>query len=191
MSKRVIVVHGWEGTPEKDWLPWLKNELEKKGFEVSVPTMPNTDEPKIETWVLHLKEQIGKPDKNTFLVGHSLGCQSILRYLEGLPKHSVVGGVILVAGFLNLNNLSKEEQIIIKPWLTKKINLEKASSHTDKISAIFSDNDTWVPLSDSEIFKKRLEAKVIVMKNKGHFSGDEGIFKLPIVLEEILDFMEY
>lgn len=190
MSSRVFIIHGWGGTPEENWFPWLKSELMKKGYEVKVPVMPNTAEPNMDVWVPYLKKKIGKLDKNTILVGHSMGCQTILRYLEGLPKNSRVGGVILVAGFLNLNNLSEEEQVIVKPWLTTSIDLGKARTHTDKITAIFSSNDPWVPLSDSKMFKKQLGAKIIVMKNKGHFSGDDGIKRLPLVLEELLKFSQ-
>lgn len=190
MSKRVFIIHGWEGTPDEGWLPWLKSELQKRGFKVNVPAMPNTNEPKIGTWVPYLKKQVGKINEDTLLVGHSMGCQTILRYLEGLSKNSKVGGVVLVAGFVNLENLTKEEKVIAEPWLTTSIDLEKAKTHTDNITSIFSSNDSWVPLSDSEIFKKKLGAKIIVMKNKGHFSGDDGIKKLPAVLKEILRFSE-
>jgi len=34
MSKRVFLIHGWEGSPEEGWRPWLKKELEKRGFKV-------------------------------------------------------------------------------------------------------------------------------------------------------------
>ena len=35
MNKRVFIAHGWDGYPEEGWFPWLKKELETKGFEVS------------------------------------------------------------------------------------------------------------------------------------------------------------
>lgn len=38
--KKVYIIHGWEGYPEENWLPWLKLELESGGFEVNVPQMP-------------------------------------------------------------------------------------------------------------------------------------------------------
>lgn len=52
MTKRLIIVHGWGGSPDEGWFPWLKNEAEKLGFSVSVPAMPNTNEPRIFNWVL-------------------------------------------------------------------------------------------------------------------------------------------
>ena len=184
MRKKAFIIHGWGGYPGEGWFPWLKRELEKINYEVSVPSMPNPEEPKISEWTSFLSDHIVSPDKNTFLVGHSMGCQAILRYLENLPSEIKIGGVFLVAGFVNLVNLeSKEEREIAKPWLTKPINWNKVKLHIDKIVSIFSDNDTWVPLSDSKIFKDRLGAEIIVEKEKGHFSGDDNVKMLPILLK--------
>ena len=42
MQKRVVIIHGWGGYPDEGWRPWLKHELETKGFLVLVPAMPDT-----------------------------------------------------------------------------------------------------------------------------------------------------
>lgn len=187
MKKRIFIIHGWEGYPEEGWFPWLKKELEKRDFEVFVPVMPNTGEPKIEEWVPFLSKLVGKPDENTYFVGHSIGCQAIMRYLKKLDNIKI-GGVVFVAGWFNLVNLeTKEEEKIAKPWLETSINLEKVKNNSKKIIAIFSDNDQFVPLSDSDIFKKELGAEIIIEHNKGHFSGGDGVTELPIVLEKILE----
>ena len=39
MVKRVFVVHGWDGHPAEGWFPWLKKELEKRGYLVNVLRM--------------------------------------------------------------------------------------------------------------------------------------------------------
>ena len=187
MAKRVFLIHGWEGNPENNWFPWLKRELEKKGFEVYAPAMPDADEPKIESWVSELNEVVGTPDEETYFIGHSIGCQAIMRYLEAQLGNLRVGGVIFVAGFFHLPNLeSQEEEEIAKPWLETPINTDQIKKMTDNIIAVFSDNDPDVPLSDSEIFEKRLGAKIIIEKEKGHFSDDAGVTELPVVLNEIL-----
>ena len=187
MPKRVFIIHGWGGYPEEGWLPWLKQELEGKGFQVEVPSMPNTDNPKIDVWVPFLKDKVGTPDQETFLVGHSIGCQTILRYLESLPEGAKVGGAVLVAGFVHLAKLDEtEEQEIAKPWLETPIQWEKILTHTNNFAAIFSDNDPFVPLDDSKIFESKLGAKIIVQSEKGHFSGSDNINELPVALEELL-----
>ena len=83
--KRVFIIHGWGGKPA-GWLLWLKEELGKKGFEASTLEMPNSEKPEIEEWVGYLSEQAGEVDKDTYFVGHSIGCQTILRFLEKLPE---------------------------------------------------------------------------------------------------------
>src|SRR3989338_2892141 len=116
MKKRVFIVHMWDGRPTDGWYGWLKKELEQRGFKVYVPAMPKTSAPKIKPWIAHLSKIVGPPDKNTFFVGHSIGCQTILRYLETLPPNTRVGGAVFVAGWFTLMNLeTKEEQKIAKP----------------------------------------------------------------------------
>ncbi|MBU4224161.1 alpha/beta hydrolase [Patescibacteria group bacterium] len=187
MKKRVFIIHGWGGSPEDDWFPWLKKELEQKGFEVFAPAMPNTEEPKIEEWVSFLANLVGESDENTYFVGHSIGRQAIMRYMERFDGIKV-GGIVFVAGWFNLANLeSEEEEKIARPWVETPINLEKIKNSSKKIAAIFSDNDPVVPLNDNEIFKKELGAGIIVERNKGHFNASDGVIELPVALEKILE----
>lgn len=72
--KRVIIVHRLNGSPDSDFLPWAKEQLQKEGYEVLVPAMPDPDHPKIETWVSYLAEIIGQPRATDILIGHSVGC---------------------------------------------------------------------------------------------------------------------
>jgi len=187
--KRAFIIHGWEVHPGEGWFPWLKKELGEKSFEVTVPQMPNPDEPKIEEWVPFLKEQVGETDEETFFIGHSIGCQTILRFLEGLGDTVKVGGVILVAGWVNLTaevTGDKESYEIAKEWLETPLDWEKIKKHTDNFVSIFSNDDPYVPLGDLEIFKKELGSKIVLEHNKKHFSGSDNVKELPVVLEEIL-----
>ena len=94
--KRVFIVHGWGGRGNEAWIPWLKKESEKNGFEVHALSMPNPDNPTIENWVGYLSKNVHQPDAETYFVGRSIGCQTTLRYLETI--NVVVGGAVFVAG---------------------------------------------------------------------------------------------
>lgn len=188
MQKRVFIIHGWDGYPDEGWFPWLKKELEQKGFQVHVPAMPEPAEPKIEAWVSHLSKIVGNVDENTFFVGHSIGCQTILRYLENLPVDKKVGGVAFVAGWFTLMNLkTDEEKEIAKPWLGTPFDFEKIRQHTKKFFAVFSDNDEVVPQENKKLFEERLSAKTELEHEKGHFSGSDGVKELMSVLNAILE----
>jgi hypothetical protein len=186
MVKRVFMVHGWGGTPEGEWFPWLKAELEKKGFEVHVPAMPESVEV-IEPWVSILRKTVGKPDENTYFVGHSIGCQTILRYLESLPKTVKVGGAVFVAGWFHLTGLSAEEKKQAKTWFENPIDLEKATQKTKNMIAIFSDNDPYVPLEENKKAYERFCRKIVIEKGKGHINAEARITKLPSILKAVLE----
>lgn len=186
--RRVFIVHGWDGHPNEGWFPWLKAELEKRGYVVSVPAMPHPEKPTIEDWVPALATTVGKPDAQTYFVGHSIGCQTILRYLAGLPKGSTVGGAVFVAGFL-LPLVNNEDPETASPWIESPINTENVRMACKKIHAIFSPTDRWVPLDNKKVFEERLSAVTYVAEGKGekgHFSGSDGVTELPKVLELIL-----
>ncbi|MFA5887673.1 MAG: alpha/beta hydrolase [Candidatus Nanoarchaeia archaeon] len=189
MPKQVFIIHGWGGNPEEGWFPWLKKELEKKRFHVEIPHMPDTDNPKIESWVSFLKKTIKNPDKDTYFVGHSIGCQTILRYLQGI--NAKIGGTVFVAGWITLKGLETDEEwAIAKPWIETPIDFGKVKKSMNKCAAIFSGNDPFVPIDNSNVFKENLGAKIIIEKQKGHFSGSDNVKELPSALKELLDMMK-
>ncbi len=188
MIKRVFVIHGWDGHPEEGWFPWVKKELENKGFEVFVPSMPNPSEPKIKEWVSFLTEMVGEPDEDTYFIGHSIGCQTIIRYLQTLPDGVKIGGAVFVAGWYNLRNLeTDEEKRIARPWVNEPRDDKKIREAVNKAIAIFSDNDPFVMPENQKSWEERIGAKIIIEHGKGHFSGSDGVTELPSALNSVLE----
>lgn len=183
--KRVFIVHRWDGEPDGDWYPWLAEQLEDRGFKTEVLTMPNPEFPEIKSWVSAIKKAVGKPDENTYFVGHSIGCQAIMRYLSGLPAEARIGGSVFVAGWFGLMGLETEEEAATaKSWLETPIDLNKVRTTGGRFAAVFSDNDPFVPLEDAEIFRKMLGAQIVIEKYAGHFAGVE---ELPAALAAVLE----
>ncbi len=187
--KRVLIIHGWGGRPDgNDWLPWAKKELEAKGYEVILPSMPDPVYPKIETWIPFLANLVGDVQDTDIFIGHSIGCQTILRYLETLNNEQKVDKVIMIAPWgVSLSEKAyedEEDKETAKPWLQTSINWDKIKTKARGFIAIFSDDDPLVPLEEnSKLFREKLEAKIIVEHNQGHFSGDDGIQSLPVLLK--------
>ncbi|MFA4845176.1 MAG: alpha/beta fold hydrolase [Patescibacteria group bacterium] len=192
--KRIFIVHGWDGYPEEGWFPWLRRELEARGFEVHVPQLPEPGSPRMKNWVPALAKAVGTADEQTFFVGHSMGCQTIARYLASLPEGVQVGGAVFVAGFFKrLTNLEDDEEVreIASEWLTTPLNLADVFSHLRKSVAIFSDNDPFVPMENQEDFRDQLQSKIIIEHNMGHFSGRrDNVLELPVVLEAVVSLVE-
>jgi|SRR3989344_2351720 len=188
--KKVYIIHGWGGNPDEPLHKWLASELRKEGFKVEIPLMPNSDGPIIEAWVNKLSEVIGKePNKNIIFVGHSIGCQAILRYVTGLEAPGFLGGVVFIAPWFKVSGLeTEEENNIVRSWIETPINYEKILEHIpqNKIVAIFSDNDPFVPKENWGEFEHLLGAKIIIESKKGHFTANEGVVSLSSALEAVL-----
>ncbi|MBU2053299.1 MAG: alpha/beta hydrolase, partial [Nanoarchaeota archaeon] len=190
--KRVFIVHRWEGSPDEPMHKWLKKELKEKGFEVEVPEMPNPDEPEINAWINKLKKVVREPDEDTYFIGHSIGCQGILRYLETLGLGIKVGGAIFIAPWMELDEQTIKEEgeeviEIAKPWTETSIDWDKVKSHSDNFVCIFSDDDAYVPLSNQKLFEEKLSSKIIMEHGKGHYSPDDNIEDNPAALAELLN----
>ncbi len=185
MGKKAVIVHCWGGNPKYCWYPQTRKELEAAGFQVEIPEMPDTEFPKLSLWLPKLKQVIGRPDENLYLIGHSAGVITILRYLEQLDSGKV-GGVVMVAGFTD--DLGYEE---LKNFFETPIDFEKIKKSSKNFVAINSDNDPYVDLKYGDILKEKLGAKLIIKHDMGHFSGpmdnEESFLSLPEVTREILE----
>jgi len=192
--KRVFIIHGWDGYPEEGWFPWLKKELESRGFSVQVPSMPHPENPIIDDWVSFLKDSVGEPDENTYFIGHSIGCQTTLRYLETLEGR-VVGNVVLVAPWMTLSqevwDEGEETVATGNPWVETPINFEKVKNMARRFICIFSEDDPAVPYEENKrIFEEKLNAKIITTTGKGHFREEDGVQELPSALQAVLELAE-
>lgn len=186
MKKRFFIVHRWSGGPQDDWRPWLAEKLIEAGHEVILPSMPNTDEPVIEKWVAHLQSVVADLDQHTYFVGHSIGCQAILRYLETIDKKA--GGAYFVAPWFNLINLEDEEtKLIAKPWIETPIDFDKIKNVCLNIVAFISSNEPYGFIKENkQVLEEKLSAKVHILENRGHFTENDRCRELPELLTEIV-----
>ena len=189
--REVYIIHGWEGSPKEPMHQWMKKELEKKGFSVVAPIMPNPKEPEIDSWVNKISE-IVDTNEEIYFIGHSIGCQTILRYLE--KSDIKVNGVVLIAPWMHLDEKTIEEEgkeikEMARPWIETPINWKKVKSNIkNQVVCIFSDNDRYVPLSNADLFKEKLNAKIIVEHNKFHFDKANNITENKTAVSELLNF---
>ena len=189
---KIFIVHCWEGTKDDGWYPWLDKELSNKKNKVYRFNMPNTDKPKIEEWVSFLDKKVKILDENTYFIGHSIGCQTIMRYLQ-TKEINKIGGILFVSPWLDLLDYAIEDEesfLVAKPWLSEKINFDKIKQFTNNINCIFSSNDYFVSLEQKNKFEKLLNAKTIVVNDKGHISQDDNVYELKEILDESIKMLK-
>ncbi|MEM0202153.1 MAG: alpha/beta hydrolase, partial [Candidatus Micrarchaeaceae archaeon] len=188
MPERVFIVHRWGGSPYTDWYVWFANMLKERGFEAFVPKMPNPSKPSIEAWVDALGKSTKYLDSHTYLVGHSIGCQTILRLLQK-ESSGHIKGMLFVAPWLRLKDAaydSDEDRDIAAPWLNTPIDFDAVRAKVGSIRIIMARDDPYVPVSDSAVFKEKLGAKVNIMPLSVHFTEDDGYKELHVALNEFM-----
>jgi len=154
------------------------------GVEVEVLTMPNTNKPTYHEWLSYLQTQIIGPYEDSYLVGHSLGCITIVQYLNNFKADVKIGGAILVAGFISPIHFKELDGFFEVPLDEAKIR-----NSVKRIVAINSDNDPHIPYSQAEEIEKRLGAELIKIHNGGHLNEKTGYNNFPLVLKKLKELM--
>lgn len=182
----IFIIHGTEGYPEENWFPWLKKELEKLGHKVFVPQFPTPEGQTLENWLKVMENYKEQINKDTILVGHSIGCAFIINFLEKINKQ--IKAAFLVAGFLK--KLNKPEYIELnKTFVNKTFDWDKIKQNCKEFYVFNSDNDPNVPLEKGQELAQKLDTDLILIKNAGHFNKAAGYLKFEELLSEIKEIL--
>lgn len=180
-AKRVIIIHGWGDDPTQGWIDWLAGQLESRGIEAIAPAMPNSRRPDFEDWLRVVSGVVGEFDEQTVLIGHSLGCFILLRFLERYHGAGRLGKLILIAGFIVPADPKHQARFEPTP------DFAHIRSHIQQIFCIYSNDDHVVLPSRSKALHDKLGGQLVLDAGKRHFAGLRGISELPSVLNIVLD----
>lgn len=183
MGKNAIILHGVGCKSTSYWYPYIKKELEKKGYTVWLPQLPNTDKADLKEWLPFVLKN-GKFDRDTVLIGHSAGNPLILSLLEKIK--SKVKLVIMIAGFSEPLDPKKPE-----PILQNSYNWGKIGRHAKEFIFINSDNDPW-KCDDraGRVLFDHLGGTLIIRHGEGHMGSDtfkQPYKKFPLLIELITE----
>ncbi|MFZ2199708.1 MAG: alpha/beta hydrolase [Microgenomates group bacterium] len=173
--KKALILHAWFSNPTSNWYPWLKGELEKKGYEIWVPELPTmpTENPDMETMLKFVIEK-NFVDESTTVIGHSLGSVLTLRLAE---RVKFAKGILFAAW--DYNDLTPEHQSFWRNMMDHK----KILSNVSEWVFPLSENDPYVTIAIAKEVAARLNGKVIEVGKKGHFGKDDGVKEVPEILE--------
>lgn len=114
----IVIVHAYGGSPKKFWYPALCKSFDSEAM-VIVLYMPGGAAPVISEWLSYLQaivqEATTQESAKLYLVGHSLGCNAILRMLAAENAAATLRclrGVLCVAGWLSID----EPWLEMEPW---------------------------------------------------------------------------
>ncbi|MCP3098071.1 alpha/beta hydrolase [Myxococcus sp. K15C18031901] len=183
MSRSLVAVHRWAGGPDTDFYPWLSSQvLEAPALfdEVRTLEMPEPGSPTIERWVPALASAVGPvPAPSTVFLGHSVGCQTILRYLASLPEGHRVEGALLVAAWFEVD----QRWGAVDPWLDTPIDFARARAALGRCVVVISDSDPFTSdwRRNTQLWEERMGAEVVVVPGGRHFNNP----REPAILETL------
>jgi predicted alpha/beta hydrolase family esterase len=200
MIERVVIVPRWSGRGEDDWYPWIRERLAEdpgEALRVEVVELPNPDAPVIDQCVAALQSALGASAealRSSLLVGHSVGCQALLRYLAELPETDAGGELrdevsvgpahlLCVAGWWGVD----EPWPSIRPWIDTPIALPSLRSKLGGVTVLLSDNDPFTAdwRANKSTWEQRLDADVRISPSGRHFNAEQEPAVLALVRERL------
>lgn len=169
--KNALILHGAANNSSGNWFPWLKKELENKGYKVWSPDLPNDNKPVLKEWLETIFSNRDREfDHDSVLIGHSSGATLILRILEKLPEKTKINKVILVAGPLDKGKIPAIWDL--KEGITREpFNWQKIKNKAKEVVLIYSDNDPYdCGLRHGKVIQSKIGGRLIIKKGEGHFN---------------------
>ena len=179
---KLCIVPRWGGTLESDYYPWLqaRPEVRARFDQVLGPNIDDPGTPTIDAWMASLTRAVAPETlADTYFLGHSVGCQAVLRFLAAGPAGARAAGVLCVAGWWTVD----EPWDTIRPWIDTPFEIERARAACGRVITLISDNDPFTAdwRTNQQLWEERLGAEVRVIPGAKHFNGSEE----PAVLDAV------
>ena len=170
LPKRVVVLHGRGATPEMNFIPWLKLQLEAQGVEVQTPLLPNTKNPNDIEQADFVAEHVSL-DENTVVVGHSFGGLVAMRLLERGIK---LKGVVFVGTPISGTYQDGKDRPAVTAAIKRGFDYATIRKNATFFTALYDANDAVVPTGDGEMLAQKVGVVChFVTAQKSHFCGKE------------------
>ena len=183
-----VILHGYTGRNDKNFIPWLKHELEQRGAKVQAPQLPNTDNPTEVEQVQYVLDNVAF-DENTVLVGHSLGGLVAMRVLEKLPHKihhlMMVAPAILPQFYQGNDDIDTEtgERKRFIDHFSYDFDFGKISSQAVHKTILQDNNDSESRKPSMRYIAENIGATLCkTVANKRHFVAEQE----PFILETLL-----
>ncbi len=178
----IFIFHGAYGNSEENWIPWLRNSLEKIGHNVFSPNFPTPENQSLENWSKVFEGYRKYLKEDSILIGHSIGVAFLLNILENIDFQ--IRASYLVSGFIELLDNPIFDSIN-KTFISKEFDFDKIKNHSKNFTIVHSDNDPYVSLEKSQNLAYKLGVQVNLIHGAGHFNIDSGYNRFDVLLENI------
>ncbi|MCW3041188.1 MAG: hypothetical protein JWM31_3093 [Solirubrobacterales bacterium] len=185
---RVLILHGWNGSPPGHWQHWLAGQLRREGCGVRFPDLPACEHPCPDLWGAALHPELAAlaalpGDGERVVVCHSLGCVLWLREAHRLAPEHRVDRVVLVAPPCPGADVPE-----LAPFYPTRAQREDvAGAARGQTLLVCSDNDPYCPgTGPAEHWGAPLALELDVLPGAGHLNIEAGYGPWPAMADWIL-----
>jgi len=175
---KVLILHGWQGSPSPHWQTILEENLNKnENYEVLFPELPSKDNPLLEEWLEALDTYI-KDFKPEIIICHSLANILWFHYINSgkmnynLKKLMMVSPVSLRCNITELNSFF--------PYA-----LPSDLKSDLKIMAS-SDNDEFMHIDELYELSNKLSIGLKILEGAGHLNVASGYGELSCAYDWVI-----
>ena len=180
--KNAFIIH-WTGwSPEGNWFPWMKAQLEEKGYEVYIPKLLTPEGQSLESWTEAFSEYELYINEETIFIAHSAGPAFVLSSLERLDTR--ISACYFAAGFLGLINIPDFD--VLNTTITNRdCNWEKIHENCKNFYMCHGSDDPYVPLENAKMLSNKLGVEIDMIEWWGHLNSESGYSEFEYLLEQI------
>lgn len=175
----IFIIHGVGGHPKENWFPWLRKEIERLGHKVFVPQFPTPEGQTLQNWLHTIRQYDEYLNKDSIVVGHSLGVPFLLNVIEKQP----VKAAFLVSGFTGKAGNTFDDSM--KTFAQRSFDWKQIRNNCKKFCIFHSDNDPYIKIRKAEELAGDLDTGLTVIKGAGHLNSSAGFNTFDLLLEKI------
>ncbi len=183
--KRAVILHAMtEKTAHGHWYPWLKGQLESRGYEVWLPEMPSPTMPNARETTNFLLANKEWDFNSNLIIGHSWGAVQILHLLQNLPEGTKVHTAVPVSVYSHVLAEDPDwEQL--KGLFEEHFDFAKIRAAANKFLFVHGDDDPWCDPKQAEYIASQTRGELVFVKGGQHFSTslDAAYTEFPALLE--------
>ncbi len=187
MSRRFLVLHGWENRrPPEHWQWWLVDALRTRGEQALYPQLPDPDRPAVEDWLDTLAaewRQMGAGER--VVVAHSLGCLLWLHAAGRGLVRPLADRVLLVAP---PSPAVTAQTPAMASFVVSRRPAELGTAEPSAVRLVCSDRDEYSTEGTAQqMYGDPLGIDSEVLRGAGHLTIDDGYGPWPAALDWCLD----
>ncbi len=181
MNQNYFLIHGSFGSPFSNWIPYLRKNIENKGFEVYTPDLPTgVGKQNFKNWSFVMKAYVDANliHENTTIFAHSIAPVFVCKFL--VEHHISVKRLVFICGFNQYFGIDEAYDEVNKTMYFDSF--KEIKKYCNDIICYYTDNDPYVPYDVEREFAS-IATKKFVVPGGGYLNAESGYDEFNELLE--------